>query len=391
MQKSKNITILIIIFLIIYFFINQMFFSKFGNVYTFVINPISFIGIAIIFRIFMLSPYNTNKFRKDIIQYVFITMFSYAIIYLILGIFTKYGKNPYSSTLRGLVINIFVYASVFCSIEYIRYKLIHNVYNQDVNIVFVIIVIAFSIWDLKLFNVLENGLTVYSGFKFLFYNFVPVVIKNVLFTYITLKADYFPTIIYNFIYYFILWIPPILPKAPWVAEAMFNTFFPLLLLLYIRYYVAKKDRFQLNKVYAEKSPGSLILFCTALIVLILFALGVFPIKPVGVATASMYPQINVGDAVVIKKCNANDVSVQDIIEYQMEGYTVIHRVISKYQKDGEYFFITKGDNNQDEDTKPVSEEQLIGKVIFKVPYIALPTIWLHSVQSQEAVEVETGS
>jgi signal peptidase len=74
----------------------------------------------------------------------------------------------------------------------------------------------------------------------------------------------------------------------------------------------------------------------------------------------------------------------------MDGYTVIHRIITITQEDGEFFFITKGDNNTSEDKTPVSEQQLIGKVILKIPYLALPTIWIHNLNAKTQVDVETG-
>lgn len=104
----------------------------------------------------------------------------------------------------------------------------------------------------------------------------------------------------------------------------------------------------------------------------------------------MEPILSVGDVAVIKKCNPNNVEIGDIIEYKMEGYTVIHRIINIYQEKGEIFFITKGDNNEDPDKMPVSENQLIGRVVFKIPYIGLPSIWLNNFRNQVIVEVETG-
>ena len=344
-----------------------------------------------ILKIFIVSPYNTDKFKKDTIQYVLITMLSYAIIYLISGLFTGYSKNPYSNNIIGVVVNFYVCATIFVVIEYIRYKLIHNIYKDDEKIIFVMLVILFSIWDFKFFNVISGKMNIYISFKLLFYKLIPILIKNVLFTYTTLKIDYMPAIVYNLLYYSILWMSPVLPDIPWVIESIFNIIFPLILLLHIRYYINKKNRFNLNRISRETNPSTIIPFCILLILLICFALGMFPIKPVGIATGSMYPEIKVGDAVIIRGCTANDVGLQDVIEYQMENYTVIHRVISKYQKDGKMFFITKGDNNQDQDYNPVSEEQLIGKAIFKIPYIAIPAIWLHSINSKQTVEVETGT
>ena len=77
----------------------------------------------------------------------------------------------------------------------------------------------------------------------------------------------------------------------------------------------------------------------------------------------------------------------------MEGYTVIHRVIDIKQDDGFFTYITKGDSNNAEDKDPVLEDQLIGKVIFKVKYLGYPAIILHNlqVQNEQVVEVETGN
>lgn len=106
----------------------------------------------------------------------------------------------------------------------------------------------------------------------------------------------------------------------------------------------------------------------------------------------MEPTINVGDVVIVKKCNANDIEIDDIIEYARKDFTVIHRVIDKYQKDGEFFFITKGDNNNNVDSDHVREDMLRGKVIARIPYLAMPTIWLDRLSGRQAnVDVETGN
>ena len=390
MQKSKIITILIILLILVYILISQFYLNSLGNIYTFIINPLFFVSIALTLKFLITPPYSTNKFKKDIIQYVLITILIYTLIYLLSGLLVTFGKNPYSSSVRGIIINLFSSGLIIFCREYIRYKLINNVYNNDKKIIFTLIVIVFSLLDCNIVSI-TNNLNSYYLFKQLFYVIIPSLMKNILFTYMTMYTDYIPSFIYDIIYYLILWISPILPNSPWVLEAILNSTFPFMLLLYCKYYIHKKDRFHLNNISKPINPSGLLPFGIALVLLIWFALGIFPIKPVGIATASMHPELKVGDLAIIKKCTANDLKVQDIIEYQMEGYTVIHRITNIYQSDGEFFFITKGDNNDSEDKLPVSEEQLIGKVIFKIPYLALPTIWLHSVNSQTQVEVETGN
>jgi len=387
MQKSKLTTIFFIVIILCYFLLSQFIFSSFGSTYTFIINPIFFITLAFFLKFVIPSNYGTNKYKKDIIQYVLITILLYSILYLLSGLLTSFGANPYSSSIRGIIINLYATGSIIFCREYIRYKLINNVYNKDKTLIFVLIVIVFSIQNLNLSNLI-NPPNDYYLFKQIFYIFIPALVKNTLFTYITMYTDFIPSFVYEILYYFLLWLAPILPNSPWVLEAILDSIFPLILLLYCRYCIQKKDRFHLNTISKPIEPSGLLPLGIGLVLVIWFALGIFPIKPIAIATGSMTPTLCVGDLAVIKKCTANDIEKNDIIEYQMEGYTVIHRVIDISQENGEFFFTTKGDNNSSKDKNLVREEQLLGKVIFKIRYIALPTIWLHNLSTQVDVDVE---
>ena len=59
---------------------------------------------------------------------------------------------------------------------------------------------------------------------------------------------------------------------------------------------------------------------------------------------------------------------------------------------GNFFFVTKGDNNNSPDSKEVIEDQLIGKVIFKIKYIGYPAIWFNLLKTEEQIaEIEKGN
>ena len=391
MQKSKIVTILIILLIFIYTLLGQTQFYKLGNTYTYIINPLFWIVLCLAIKVIWLPTYNVKKLKKEIIEYVLITVLVYVILYLLSGLFVDYGKNPYKTTFKGLLLNIITMGGVIAAREYVRYRLIHNVYQKDKKLIEVLIVLVFSLVEINILEFAFAKINAYFIFKQVFYKVVPVLIKNILFTYITYKTDYTATIVYDIGIKLMLWISPILPKTPWVMDAITDSVFPIILLLYIRYTVNKKSRFTMEREIGERyNPTGLIPLSIILVLLIWFALGLFPIRPVGVATGSMNPNLKIGDVAIIKKCTPNDVVVGDIIEYQMDGYTVIHRVVNIYQKNGEFFFITKGDFNKNEDKLPVSEDQLIGKTIFKIKYLALPAIWVHNLSSQTVVEVETG-
>lgn len=393
MQKSKNLTISLIIILAIFFVVNKVFWVKYSYLYLYLINPISFISIAIIIKMLISTQFNMHKNRKDIVQYVVLTSLIYILLYFISGLFSGFGNNPYNTSIKGILLNLFSNIPVIISLEYIRYKLVHNVLKKDKKLVFILIVIAFSIWDLNFNSILNSNIVPYTIFAFVFYSLIPITIENILYTYIADKCDYIPNICYKLIYRLAIWTSPILPQLPWVFEAILSTVLPLFLLLYTRYFVNSKDKMYSCYTYQNENPDGLIPFTIALVIVIWFTLGAFPIKPVGVATASMYPNVNVGDMVVLNKIDLNDLKENDIIGYKLDNITIVHRVksISK-NEDGKFTIITKGDNNKMQDYLPVSEEQVIGKVIFKVKYIALPTVWLHSLYSgRQDVAVETGN
>lgn len=389
MQKSKFFTIFIILSILIYIILSQFYLSSFGTIYVYIINPLFFLLLALLMKFFIHSSYNKIKFKKEFTIYILIGSLAYFTIYLLSGFLVGFGKNPYSTSLKGLLLNIISTGLVILFREYIRYKLINNVYKKHKRLIFILLVITFSLLDFNIYLLISN-FNIYYLFKQFFYILLPSLMKNILFTYISLFTNYIPALIYEFIYYIALWILPVLPNSPWILDTILRFFIFLILLLYCNYVVLKDNRFNAN-YYKLITPSRIIFPSIIILLLIWFSIGIFPVKPVGIATQSMYPNLKAGDMVIIKKCNSDDINVQDIIQYKMDGYTIIHRVIEKNQENGEYYFITKGDNNNSEDNISVKEDQLIGKVIFNIPYLALPTVWFHNLNNQIPIDIQTGN
>lgn len=92
-----------------------------------------------------------------------------------------------------------------------------------------------------------------------------------------------------------------------------------------------------------------------------------------IVSPSMVPTIDVYDIVINKRVEKpDDIEVDDIITFISsssisKGLTVTHRVANKYQKNGEYYFETKGDNNISKDTMPTPFSDVIGKAVMRLP------------------------
>ena len=392
MQKNKKATIIVILLILIYGLLAEFkLIPNINNIYLYIINPIVWIILIVFLKKILGKSYEVKKLKDDIISYSFIAVLAYIITYLISGLFITFGKNPYSRTLIGIITNIWIFAVPIIAKEYIRYKLINNVYEKDKIKIAILISTVFIILDLGLRRIVTSQITPLFIIETVSQILLPLMMKNLLYSYTAINSNYLPAIIYEIGTNLYLWLSPILPNAPWIMVAIVDSVIPLISFLYIRYDKNKMDRFRTKDKIKNSDPRNIIPLTICIILAIWFAIGIFPIKPVAIASGSMQPELYVGDVVIIKKCNSNDVEEGDIIEYQMEGYTVIHRVKHKNQKNGKFTFITQGDNNNTEDSEPVSEEQLIGKVIFKIRFLGYPAIWIHNLSVQEQVDVDTGN
>ena len=89
-----------------------------------------------------------------------------------------------------------------------------------------------------------------------------------------------------------------------------------------------------------------------------------------ILTQSMYPTIKAGDIVVTYREDDNIYEKKDIITFISEAngnITITHRVLDVYEKNNEYSYKTKGDNNRSADNEIIPSYNVLGKVIFKIP------------------------
>lgn len=373
MKRAKIETIVVFTILVLYCVLSKLFLIKLGTLYNALINPIFWIVFAIVLKLYFKDFYTTHKLRKEILDYTLISVLIYIILYLLFGAFVSFGTNPNSRTIVGILTNFWITGTVIIGREYIRYLIINNVFEKQKKKVCIFLVIIFSLLEIKNINIIStNG---YYIFKQIFNIILPTISKNILFTYIAYCKFYWPSIMYELLIYSILWTSPILPNLTWIMIAIIDISIPMLLFIYVRYVKNKNVHYKQRDDEVNKDPNSLLTAIAFVVIGIWFALGIFPIKPIAIASGSMDPTIAVGDIAIIKKCSINDVEIGDIIEYRKENISVIHRVIDIIQENGEFFIVAKGDNNDSEDKK-VSEDQLLGKYLFKVRYLGYPAVWM---------------
>lgn len=94
-----------------------------------------------------------------------------------------------------------------------------------------------------------------------------------------------------------------------------------------------------------------------------------------IISPSMVPTIKVEDAIVIMRKEPEELKKGDIITFlssdpRYSGLIITHRIVGVEKSEkGEFFYRTKGDNNNTEDSALVSSDNVYGKVILKIPKI----------------------
>ena len=135
-----------------------------------------------------------------------------------------------------------------------------------------------------------------------------------------------------------------------------------------------------QRAEAKKKKRPVAVLCsalgTALLILIVAACvpltvpRLFGLKIYTVVSGSMEPAIPTGSLVYVKQAEPGQVKAEEVIAFYGVRDTasiITHRVVENRALTGE--FITKGDANQTEDMNPVPYENLIGRVVFSIPWL----------------------
>lgn len=93
--------------------------------------------------------------------------------------------------------------------------------------------------------------------------------------------------------------------------------------------------------------------------------------PLSVASDSMFPTFRAGDLIFIRKCEPASLKVGDIITFHAiinnEYALNTHRIAEIQEQNGARCYTTKGDNNAIADTHIISDGDIVGRYVGKLP------------------------
>ena len=97
----------------------------------------------------------------------------------------------------------------------------------------------------------------------------------------------------------------------------------------------------------------------------------FGYKVFNVISGSMEPNLKIGDIVIAKKVEKENIKKENIITFRQENGVVTHRVVDIIRENEHVYYQTKGDNNNANDEQLVAYKDVEGIYVFKISKVGL--------------------
>lgn len=345
-------------------------------------------GILGVFLIvaFILLGFEKNNYRnrKDALLTVIISLLAYYFITYFLGAFFSFYKTAYSLTPVNVIKNIFPVILLITVSEMLRYIILNKSREDRISIIlcatiFVLVDINASV---HLYDVTTSlGLT-----KMICLVMFPSITKNIFLNYTTIKVGYQSALVYRYVMELNEYLLPIFPNFGEYINTTLRTVLPIFILFRLNnmfsYY---DDRKITTSRYTKRKLVLYSIITFSLLIIVMLTSGMFKYQALAIGSNSMAHEIDIGDVVIVRKSKKSEIAnikKGTILVYNHDKKIIVHRIVKINNNNGKISFITKGDNNNANDSWTVNEDDVIGTTKFKIKYIGMPTVMLNDLLSK---------
>ena len=317
-----------------------------------------------------------NELKKNVLTIIIVQVVIYFLFIYGLGLFTGFLKNSYSLKLQGILSNTVAPIVLIIAGEVFRYIVVNNTKSKALHFIMTLLL---TITDCMIKIRLSLLIHPATGFKIVTSIIMPALFKHFTITYLVKKVGYKPGLIYRLVLDLYCYLLPIFPDFSDYINAMIGICLPFMVYisssrLIDEYENGVEHIFKKDALEWQDAP-----LITVVLILAALISGYFPLYLLGVSTGSMEPTIDIGDAVLSKKVHSIDaIKEGDVIVYEDDGLLIVHRINRIVEENGETIIKTKGDANNVEDEIDLKIDDIHGKVLLTIPYVAIPSIYIHN-------------
>ena len=136
-----------------------------------------------------------------------------------------------------------------------------------------------------------------------------------------------------------------------------------------------------NNIFVKIGKAFLYILVVMLLVVIIVqkvsnnTISVGGVRVFMVVSESMKDEYNIGDILISKHVNEDEINVGDNVTYlgeksNLKGLIITHKVIKRDEREGKVYFVTKGIANVAEDPE-ITYDQIYGKVVYRTVFLSL--------------------
>ena len=333
--------------------------------------------------IILISSFGWKKDNNYISGYATRTltslMMSYMIIIYALGIILGFTKG-FKAIDFNYFLNLFATVFLILELELNRYLIAKNSLKSKAPLV-IFTILSIILCVLLEINI-DNLRSAEQKFIFLSTIILPIISEEMLCSYMTYKISSKLSIIYKIVIKMYFFVLPIVPNLGDYIYSSINVLYPYIIYMFMNKIVTKYEKTKINFKKANLTIYSIPLVLV-LVILVIFVSGIFKYKLIAIASNSMHPTYDRGDAIIYEKVDSDEIELGDILVFTKEGKIITHRVIKKFYINNNCYFNTKGDNNDSPDGFDISESNVLGKVTISFKYIGYPTVIINEIFGKE--------
>lgn len=341
--------------------------------------PIALFALAVMARLLAGGLQSRSRHRAEKTTIVGSIIAIWFVVYMMSGVLVTFVQNALVSSFGGVVLNVFSFGVAAVMLEYTRYKLMLLVGRRNAIWFGVVVASVFAMQQMSL-SQLGDVVSAADLVKLTISTYIPAVLSSFLLTYLAISSGIGAMLTYQLGIVAATILPPIIPKYDWYLIGTSSILLTLTVYVAIDRNAHGRETNHRKRAYNHVKRANDVMLITTMVGLIMFMVGAFTYKPLAILSNSMVPVFSRGAVVIVQKVDdPMDVNEGDIVQYEVTGHTVTHRVVAidnASDGSGERVFTTKGDNSPSSDP-PVKQQQITGIIRSQIPYIGYPTVWLH--------------
>ena len=293
------------------------------------------------------------------------------VLYYMTGAHFGFYKSSTPLSIRNFFRYVLPITTIIITIEFIRYVFL----AQSARFMGILVYIMGILSELLMYSTLTSVTTFNRFMDVVGLYLFPAITANLLYNFLAKNYGFLPGIAYRLIMTLYSYVLPAYPKTPDVLFSFVKILIPLAIYAFLQMLYFSKKRYQRprSRIANAVSLGLSALFMISIVLLIS---NEFRYRTLIIATESMTGEINQGDAIIYETYTDQSIEEEDILVFRKSGSLIVHRVVQIEHINGETRYYTKGDANEDMDTGYITNADIEGAVLFKIPQIGQVTLWM---------------